>query len=214
MLIVAQCLCSHLCVPWFQPFGASSAVQCWRLHFMKRHNMLLSLGANSQETEQITNVFFSRFSIGTSPWSTLLWFQLFVRAYTDDGSSKSILVDEKMTVAQVVDILLAKNHFTPNLNWSVVESMPDLYMGECERQFKDRNYNSPNVHWRVSVTDMTNGFFFVCVFFSPFSILLPHLQSEFKKKSKSAFDRIKKEFDGINKEFVQVFIDFLPVVPK
>ena len=52
--------------------------------------------------------------------------------YTDDGSSKSILVDEKMTVAQVVDMLLAKNHFTPNLNWSIVESMPDLYMGKLD----------------------------------------------------------------------------------
>ena len=54
--------------------------------------------------------------------------------YTDDGSSKSILVDEKMTVAQVVDILLAKNHFTPNLNWAMVESMPDLYMGKFEKR--------------------------------------------------------------------------------
>ena len=47
-----------------------------------------------------------------------------------DGSSKSILVDEQMSVAQVCDILVAKNHGTPNLNWAVTEHMPELYMGK------------------------------------------------------------------------------------
>ena len=57
-------------------------------------------------------------------------FQLFVRAYTADGGSKSILVDEKMTVAQVCDILVAKNHVTPTVHWAVIEQLPELYMGE------------------------------------------------------------------------------------
>ena len=56
-------------------------------------------------------------------------FQLFVRAHTADGGSKSILVDERMTVAETIEKLLAKNHFEPNMNWSIVEHLPELFMG-------------------------------------------------------------------------------------
>ena len=59
-------------------------------------------------------------------------FQLFVRVYGSDNSSKSILVDEEMTVGQVVDILVAKNHVHPHLNWGVVEHMTDLHMGTSQ----------------------------------------------------------------------------------
>ena len=66
---------------------------------------------------------------------TLIAFQLFVRAYTADGSSKSILVDESMTVAEVSDILVAKNHAHPSVHWSVIEHMPDLHMGKLTLLF-------------------------------------------------------------------------------
>ena len=57
-------------------------------------------------------------------------FQLFVRVHTLDMCSKSIMVDERMTAAQVVAMLVAKNHCKPNLDWAVVEHMPELYMGK------------------------------------------------------------------------------------
>jgi amyloid beta A4 precursor protein-binding family B protein 1-interacting protein len=56
--------------------------------------------------------------------------QLFVRAHTTDGSSKSILVDEAMRVAEVIQMLITKNHVTLSVKWSLVEQLPDLYMGQ------------------------------------------------------------------------------------
>ncbi|ELU17839.1 hypothetical protein CAPTEDRAFT_106328, partial [Capitella teleta] len=62
--------------------------------------------------------------------------KLFVRAHTTDGSSKSILVDEEMTVAEIVEMLISKNHATPSVKWSIVEQLPDLHM---ERNFEDHD---------------------------------------------------------------------------
>lgn len=52
-----------------------------------------------------------------------------MRAFARDGSSKSILVDEKMSVAQVCAQLADKNHMRLNHKLSVVELMPELLMG-------------------------------------------------------------------------------------
>jgi hypothetical protein len=59
----------------------------------------------------------------------LFCFQLFVRAFAKDGSSKSILVDEKMMIGQVCSILADKNHVRLNAKLAVIEHMPELYMG-------------------------------------------------------------------------------------
>ena len=53
-----------------------------------------------------------------------------MRAFASDGSSKSILVDEKMCVGQVCTQLADKNHVRLNHNLAVVEHMPELLMGE------------------------------------------------------------------------------------
>lgn len=55
---------------------------------------------------------------------------MFVRAFAKDGSSKSILVDEKMSIGQVCSILADKNHVRLNAKLAVIEHMPDLYMGK------------------------------------------------------------------------------------
>ena len=62
-------------------------------------------------------------------------FQLFVRAFARDGSSKSIMVDEKMCILEVIAVLADKNHvkLTPDL--AVVEHMPELYMGTYNTRF-------------------------------------------------------------------------------
>ncbi|ROT67873.1 Ras-associated and pleckstrin-like proteiny domains-containing protein 1 [Penaeus vannamei] len=60
--------------------------------------------------------------------------KLFIKAFTSDGSTKSLLVDEKMTVAFVTRLLADKNHVRMDPKWAVVEHIPDLYM---ERIYED-----------------------------------------------------------------------------
>ncbi|KAL4222944.1 Ras-associated and pleckstrin y domains-containing protein 1 [Mactra antiquata] len=62
--------------------------------------------------------------------------KLFVRAFASDGSSKSIMVDEKMTILEVISILADKNHLRLNTDLAVVEHMPELYM---ERILEDHD---------------------------------------------------------------------------
>ncbi|XP_041366457.1 ras-associated and pleckstrin homology domains-containing protein 1-like isoform X2 [Gigantopelta aegis] len=62
--------------------------------------------------------------------------KLFVRAFAKDGSSKSILVDEKMTVGHVTSLLTDKNHMRLNTKLTVIEHMPDLFM---ERILEDHD---------------------------------------------------------------------------
>lgn len=59
--------------------------------------------------------------------------KLFLKAFSRDGSSKSLLVDEKMTVAHVTRLLADKNHVTMDPKWTIVEHLPDLYMGAFTR---------------------------------------------------------------------------------
>lgn len=59
--------------------------------------------------------------------------KLFIKAFTSDGSTKSLLVDEKMTVAFVTRLLADKNHVRMDPKWAVVEHIPDLYMGKYSR---------------------------------------------------------------------------------
>ena len=54
--------------------------------------------------------------------------QLFVKFFCADGSTKSILVDESMTVARALEILVEKNHIQLEPSWGVVEHLPELYM--------------------------------------------------------------------------------------
>ena len=54
---------------------------------------------------------------------------MFIRVETRDGTKRSILIDESMTVAQICDILAVKSHTKPSLEWSIVEQLSELYMG-------------------------------------------------------------------------------------
>lgn len=55
--------------------------------------------------------------------------KLFIKAFTLDGSGKSLLVDEGMSVAHVSRLLADKNHVPMDPKWAVVEHLPDLFMG-------------------------------------------------------------------------------------
>lgn len=56
--------------------------------------------------------------------------KLFIKAFTLDGSGKSLLVDEGMSVAHVCRLLADKNHVPMDPKWAVVEHLPDLFMGK------------------------------------------------------------------------------------
>ncbi|PSN41867.1 hypothetical protein C0J52_10233, partial [Blattella germanica] len=60
--------------------------------------------------------------------------KLFIKAFSADGSTKSLLVDEKMSCAYVTRLLADKNHVTMDPKWGIVEHLPDLYM---ERVYED-----------------------------------------------------------------------------
>ncbi|KAJ0183842.1 hypothetical protein K1T71_000265 [Dendrolimus kikuchii] len=60
--------------------------------------------------------------------------KLFIKAFSMDGSSKSLLVDEKMTCGYVARLLADKNHVAMEPKWAIVEHLPELHM---ERFYED-----------------------------------------------------------------------------
>lgn len=60
--------------------------------------------------------------------------KLFLKVFTTDGSSKSLVVDEKMLCSYVTTLLADKNHVKMDPKWAIVEYLPDLYM---ERIYED-----------------------------------------------------------------------------
>merc|ERR1719445_1276655 len=82
--------------------------------------------------------------------------KLFIKVFTCDGSAKSLLVDEKMTVGQVTRILAEKNHVSLDPKWALVELVPDLYM---ERVYEDNELLVENcLLWKV---DSKNTLWFI-----------------------------------------------------
>ncbi|KAH9488658.1 hypothetical protein Btru_061254 [Bulinus truncatus] len=91
---------------------------------------------NHAEEEQIARMKAEKIRIALEKIREAKIRKLFVRAFAKDGSSKSILVDEKMGVAQVCSQLADKNHIKLNHKLSVVEHMPELLM---ERILEDHD---------------------------------------------------------------------------
>ncbi len=60
--------------------------------------------------------------------------KIFIKVFGEDGSAKSLLVDERMSVAQVCRTLADKNHVVRDSGWGLVELLPDLHM---ERAYED-----------------------------------------------------------------------------
>merc|ERR1719445_385035 len=82
--------------------------------------------------------------------------KLFIKVFTCDGSAKSLLVDEKMTVGAVTRILAEKNHVSLDPKWALVELVPDLYM---ERVYEDNEMLVENcLLWKV---DSKNTLWFI-----------------------------------------------------
>ncbi len=56
--------------------------------------------------------------------------QLYVKFFTNDGGSKSLLVDERWSVSHILKHLAEKNRQPLNMASAIVEHYPDLFMGE------------------------------------------------------------------------------------
>lgn len=56
--------------------------------------------------------------------------QLVVKVVMHDGSSKTLMVDERQTVRDVLDNLFEKTHCDCNVDWSLSETNPELQLGE------------------------------------------------------------------------------------
>ena len=56
--------------------------------------------------------------------------KILIRTYNDDGSTKSIFIDDTMFIRDVLFLLIQKNHREPDVNYALIEILPDLHMGE------------------------------------------------------------------------------------
>ena len=53
-----------------------------------------------------------------------------VKVLMNDGSSKTLMVDERQNVREVLDNLFEKTHCDCNVDWSLCETNPELTLGE------------------------------------------------------------------------------------
>ncbi|XP_026074559.1 ras-associated and pleckstrin homology domains-containing protein 1-like isoform X2 [Carassius auratus] len=82
--------------------------------------------------------------------------KLVIRVHLSDESSKTVMVDERQTVRQVLDSLLDKSHCGYSLDWSLVEILPEL---QTERIFEDHENLVENLlNW---TRDSTNRLMFI-----------------------------------------------------
>ncbi|XP_056276180.1 amyloid beta A4 precursor protein-binding family B member 1-interacting protein-like [Pseudoliparis swirei] len=63
--------------------------------------------------------------------------KLIVKVLMSDGSSKTLMVDERQTVREVLDTLFEKTHCDCSIDWSLCETSPELQM---ERGFEDHEH--------------------------------------------------------------------------
>ncbi|KAM6953391.1 amyloid beta A4 precursor protein-binding family B member 1-interacting protein [Aplochiton taeniatus] len=63
--------------------------------------------------------------------------KLVVKVLMNDGSSKTLMVDERQTVREVLDNMFEKSHCDCNIYWSLCETNPEL---QLERGFEDHEH--------------------------------------------------------------------------
>lgn len=85
---------------------------------------------NSTSTTQCDNAKAAKIHLALQKLEQASVRRLFVKAFSADGASKSLLVDERMTCGHVTRLLADKNHVPMEPNWSLVEHLTDLHMGK------------------------------------------------------------------------------------
>lgn len=82
--------------------------------------------------------------------------KIFIKVFGEDGSTKSLLVDERMSVSQVCGMLAEKNYVKRDTSWALVELLPDLHM---ERAYEDHECLVENLlMWKA---DSKNTLWFI-----------------------------------------------------
>jgi amyloid beta A4 precursor protein-binding family B protein 1-interacting protein len=54
--------------------------------------------------------------------------KIFVKIYNEDKSTKNLLIDETMSIHDIIILLLHKYHLKPNYNYTIMEDLPDLHI--------------------------------------------------------------------------------------
>ncbi|CAK8694940.1 unnamed protein product [Clavelina lepadiformis] len=77
--------------------------------------------------------------------------KLVVKVYNKDDSSKTMVIDERMTVRTVIKQLIEKNHFEYSPNWTLIEELPSVFM---ERMFEEHEKPCELMsHWTRDTTN-------------------------------------------------------------
>merc|ERR1711892_346890 len=122
----------------------------------KKSSGVSSSASNSNQADQDARIKAEKIKIAIEKIKEASVKKLFIKVFTCDGSAKSLLVDEKMTVGHVTRILAEKNHVSLDPKWALVELVPDLYM---ERVYEDHELLVENcLLWKV---DSKNTLWFI-----------------------------------------------------
>ncbi|NWR64860.1 RAPH1 protein, partial [Bucorvus abyssinicus] len=95
---------------------------------------LTSQGQTITEEEQAAKLKAEKIRIALEKIKEAQVKKLVIRVHMSDDSSKTMMVDERQTVRQVLDNLMDKSHCGYSLDWSLVETISELQM---ERIFED-----------------------------------------------------------------------------
>ncbi|XP_062861701.1 ras-associated and pleckstrin homology domains-containing protein 1a isoform X2 [Trichomycterus rosablanca] len=145
-------------------------------------------GHQSSEEEQAAKVKAEKIRVALEKIKEAQVKKLVIRVHLSDESSKTMMVDERQTVRQVLDSLLDKSHCGYSLDWSLVEMISELQM---ERIFEDHENLVENLlNW---TRDSTNRLMFIeriekyAVFKNPQNYLLGRKETcEMSDRNKDA----------------------------
>lgn len=78
--------------------------------------------------------------------------KMFVKIHNEDKSTKNLLIDETMSISDIIILLLHKYHLQPTYNYSIVEDLPDLHI---YRIFEDHEnlINNAIIYWSRDTTN-------------------------------------------------------------
>uniref|UniRef100_T1JB27 Ras-associating domain-containing protein n=1 Tax=Strigamia maritima TaxID=126957 RepID=T1JB27_STRMM len=127
--------------------SASSGTGVTRTDISTSHRIISKISNGSVMTpptqaEQAARIKAEKIKIALEKMREASVKKLFIKAYTADGSAKSLLIDEKMTSGYVAKLLADKNHIKMDPKWTVIEQIPDLYL---ERIYEDHEHVVENL---------------------------------------------------------------------
>ncbi|XP_071497684.1 uncharacterized protein [Diadema antillarum] len=158
---------------------------------------------NLSEEEKVAKLKSEKIKIALEKLKKARVQKLIVRVYMEDGSSKTMFVDETMRARQVCHMLVEKNHLDERPDWAIIEQIPELFM---ERALEDHEHLVTDVmlNWK---RETTNRILFkerrdkYAIFKNPQNFLLSQHASEvatqFAEKSKQSL--IEEFFNAGNR---------------